>query len=504
LANIEPQSFRDKLGMLDEKGSRLAIIPAEVKGRFRRYRTIMQIALIALYLVLPWIQIHGRPLILLDLPGRHFSLFGLEFWAHDAPLIFFVLAISTVSLILVTALLGRVWCGWACPQTVFLDGLFRRIETWVEGSHLKQRELALAPLSGTKIFKKTVKWFLFIMITLVITHTFLAYFTGTEALLNMITSHPKEHWGAFLFVMVLSVLFLFDLTWFREQFCLIMCPYGRFQSVLYDKQTITVQYDETRGEPRKGFKTSDLSTNSTLSGNLDTSGIPGSQSFSEVSGTPHSVITLQQTLQQTKPTGDCVNCKRCIQVCPTGIDIRNGLQMECIACTACIDACDEIMDKVKKPRGLIRYMSSETPISFLRPRVLAYSGALFLFIVVLTTILLMKADLHVQVLRSIDTPYFRKVENNQNYIVNSYRLHVQNQKQEQTTLEIHLVDKALEEKGWKLQVPTSVLILKPQEFKMIPFLIQVPENQLSSQGKHQLQIQVQNIIRDINFVGPNQ
>ena len=465
MANLEPQSFRDKLGMLDEQGTRQAIIPAEVKGRFRNYRTGVQIFLIILFLILPWLRINGAPAILLDLPGRHFSILGLEFWAHDAPMIFFILGISTVSLVLVTALYGRVWCGWACPQTVFLDGVFRRIETWTEGTHLKRRALNAAPMSFNKFFRKSSKWFLFIAVTIVITHSFLAYFVGSDRVLDMMTQSPKENWGVFLFIMALSAIFLFDLAWFREQFCVIMCPYGRFQAVLYDRQTITVQYDEIRGEPRKGLARA-----------------------------------------QDQAQGDCVSCKRCVQVCPTGIDIRNGSQMECIACTACIDACDEIMEKVGKPKGLIRYMPSigQKTVNFFRPRVLAYSGVLLVLVSGLTWAISSKPSLHVQVLRSVDIPYFQKVDNTIEYVVNSYRLHVQNQQSRDVTLDVRFVGDAALKPGWKLQVPSAVLTFKPQDFKMIPFLVEIPKADLPADGKIKFQIQVDQVIKEMSFVGPNQ
>ena len=287
----------DRLASLDKMGGRLFIYPAQVRGFFRKWRTVTQIILIAIFLLLPWIKIGGQQAVLLDLPGRKFALFGVTFWAHDAPMIFFVLAILTMSLALMTALWGRVWCGWACPQTVFIDGVFRRIEELIEGNHIERRKLDDAPMDAKKFFKRSLKWILFTAVTLVITHSFLAYFVGADRLVEMVQHKPAENWTNFLIILVTSGIILFDFAWFREQFCIIACPYGRFQSVLMGPRSKNVVYDYNRGEPRKG----------------------------------------------KAPKGeeaDCVNCYRCVQVCPTGVDIRRGTQMECIACTACIDACD--------------------------------------------------------------------------------------------------------------------------------------------------------------------
>ncbi|MCS6838796.1 MAG: cytochrome c oxidase accessory protein CcoG [Bdellovibrionaceae bacterium] len=464
MTQLQPKSFRDRLGMIDEKGERIEIIPARPKGIWAKRRTLVHSFLIALFLVLPWIKIKGSPAVLLDIPNRHFSILGFEFWAHDAPMIFFVLGIATLSLALVTAVYGRVWCGWACPQTVFLDGVFRRIEEWVEGNHLKRRELNAAPMSLSKFIKKSLKWSLFVLFTLIITHSFLAYFVGPERVFQMVTHSPKENWENFVFVMVLSGIFLFDLAWFREQFCVIMCPYGRFQSVLYDRYTITVQYDESRGEPRKG--------------------VP---------------------LAQGQKNGDCVNCGRCVQVCPTGIDIRNGIQMECIACTACIDACDEIMEKLSKPKGLIRYMPSVQGAQFKlwRPRVMAYLFVLLAIVTGLFVVLINRPKLHLQVLRAIDVPYFEKVENNTHYIVNSYRLHVKNQTPSSQKLKITFVnhDEALK-KGWKLQIPEHILEFKAGDFKMIPFLIEIPRHDIPTHGSLSLEIKVNELTKSLNFLGP--
>lgn len=355
----------DRPPSLDEKGFRLFVIPADVKGFYRRWRNFIYFVLIFVFLVLPWTRIHGEQTVLLDLAQRRFVFFGHSFFAHDGPLVFFVLAFFVFTILLVTALWGRVWCGWACPQTVFIDTLYRRIETWIEGDYLKRRRLASQPWTLRRSLQWLCKWVLFFVVSSHIAHSFFAYFVGARSLVWVTLQAPVHHWGLFLAVQIFTLVLLADFAWFREQFCLIVCPYGRFQSTLMDKNSLTVTYDFTRGEPRKA--------------------------------------------KGLKDHGDCINCLRCVNVCPTGIDIRNGSQMECIACTACIDACDEIMGKVKKPKGLIRYTSQAAmeglPKRTWNLRTFLYSGVLVVLLVGATLSLGLRRALSVQVLRAVETPY---------------------------------------------------------------------------------------------------
>ncbi|MBS1962051.1 MAG: cytochrome c oxidase accessory protein CcoG [Bdellovibrionales bacterium] len=305
---------------LDEEGHHRAIHPTEVRGKWHSRRAVVQYILIAFFLVLPWISIGGRPLLLLDIFDRRFSVLGVVFQAHDVPLLFLFVIGFVLVVGLLTALFGRVWCGWACPQTVFVEGVFRRIEGWIEGNAFERRKAAAAGWSAERVGRAVAKWTAYFAVTLVITHSFLALFVGPEKLGAMIAAGPDASPRAFLFVLVSSAIILFDFGWFREQFCIVACPYGRIQSVFQDTKTRTVAYDANRGEPR---------------GPIRKESVAG-------------------------PRGDCVDCSRCVQVCPTGIDIRNGSsQLECIACTACMDACDEVMTRTKRPPGLIRYVSLE-------------------------------------------------------------------------------------------------------------------------------------------------
>lgn len=280
--------------------------------------------MIFIFLGLPWVRISGEQSIFLNIPARQFTIFGLKFWSHDGPMLFFVFGGFAISLIFVTAIWGRVWCGWACPQTVFIDGVYRRIEKWIEGTAPKRKLLDQSPWTADKIFKRLTKHICFLIVTLIITHSFLAYFVGAKQITEMVLRPPSENWTSFLFILITTGILYFNFAWFREQFCIIMCPYGRLQSSLFDNTTMIVGYDKARG--------------------------------------------------------DCIECNKCVNVCPTGIDIRDGVQMECIACTACMDACDDIMKKVKKPLGLIKYTSEDElagkKISKFRPRTIVY--ALFL------------------------------------------------------------------------------------------------------------------------------
>ncbi|PIT98787.1 MAG: cytochrome c oxidase accessory protein CcoG [Bdellovibrionales bacterium CG10_big_fil_rev_8_21_14_0_10_45_34] len=372
----------DRPASFEESGHRAYIYPADVSGFFRRYRTVFYTLLVIVFLVLPWTNYDGQQTLFLDLAKRKFTFFGNTFWAHDGPLIVFPLLIAVFLLTFITSLFGRVWCGWACPQTVFIDFFFRRIERWIEGSHLERRKLDLAPMSLRKVSKKAVKWGLFAVISSHIAHSFTAYFVGAQNLVWTTLAPPSEAWELFLFVQVLTAILLFNFGWFREQFCIIMCPYGRLQSVLIGQNTLNVSYDESRGEPRKGA---------------------------------------------ADPHADCVNCYRCVSVCPTGVDIRRGLQLECIACTACMDACDEVMVKINKPRGLIRYMAFDGFKFGARSAV--YLGIIALLIGGLSYALINRKPLDFKIIRAKDSPYTMVQEGGEDYVLNHFRVHISNQSQ---------------------------------------------------------------------------
>ena len=324
----------DSVTTINADGSRFFLYPADASGRFLRARRLTAGVLIAVYLLLPWIPVNGYPALFLDVAARRFHFFGLTLSAQDTWLLFFGVSGLGFALFFLTALFGRLWCGWACPQTVFLDHVYRRIERWLEGDAPARRALKVAPMSANKFFRRAAKHVLYALVALAITHLFLAYFVSIPELWLYMHEAPGEHWTSFLFVFLAAGLLYFNFAWFREQLCIVICPYGRLQSALTDDHSLVIGYDTRRGEPRGKLHRDPATSN--LLGYKAASG-SGSAAGAKL--------------------GDCIDCHRCVQVCPTGIDIRHGLQMECIGCAACIDACDEIMAKVKRPAGLIRYDS---------------------------------------------------------------------------------------------------------------------------------------------------
>ncbi|HVS51548.1 MAG TPA: cytochrome c oxidase accessory protein CcoG [Opitutaceae bacterium] len=359
---------RDSVTTIRDDGSRRFLFPADAHGRYATARRWTAYALIVFYLALPWIRIGGYPAVFLDVAARRFHLFGLTLAAQDLWLLFFLISGVGFSLFFVTALLGRVWCGWACPQTVFLDHVYRRIERWVDGDAVARRALAAAPLSAAKIFRRVVKHALYLGVSAFFTHLFLAYFVSLPEVWAMVSAAPGEHASLFVFMAAYTGLTYFIFAWFREQLCIVICPYGRIQSALTDDHTLVIGYDAKRGEPRSHRK------RETGDGRPET--FASARGLAAVAPNPSPVSSLPSPSK-----GDCVDCARCVQVCPTGIDIRQGLQIECIGCAACIDACDDVMTRLHRPRGLIRYDSLEglsgRRTRWLRPRTLLYGVLLF-------------------------------------------------------------------------------------------------------------------------------
>ena len=384
----------DSVTTINADGSRYFLHPADVKGRWNIARRIVGLVLIAVYVLLPWIPINGNPAVFLDVENRMFHLFGLTLVPQDLWVMFFAISGMGFALFFITSLLGRIWCGWACPYTVFLDHVYRRVERWIEGDAPKRRALDSAPWTAGKIAKRVTKHTAFALIAALIAHVFLSYFVSLRRLYDLMQEGPLQHATAFGIVLFLTLTLWFCFGYFREQFCIIMCPYGRLQSALTDDDTINVGYDVKRGEPR---------------------GAKG------------------------KVTGDCVDCRRCVQVCPTGIDIRNGLQLECIGCTACIDACDDIMTKVGRPKGLIRYDSfngfAGNKRRYLRPRVYAYCALAALGLGALTLVASKKArPFNATISRSGGSTFF----SDGNSIRNIYKVRIANKRNQTATVTIRL------------------------------------------------------------------
>ena len=370
---LPPETQERVLPTLNLDGTRRWMRPKLFEGRFLQRRRWLAWALIGLFTGLPYVRIGGQPVILLDVVNRRFTLFGTTFLPTDTMLLMLLLVGLFVGIFLLTAIWGRVWCGWACPQTVYMEFLYRPIERLIEGGPRAQRDLDGRRLAPRRLLTYAV----FGALSMFLAHTFLAYFVGVEALRHWITRSPFEHPAAFLVMAGTTALMFLDFGWFREQVCMVACPYGRFQSVLLDRRSLIVGYDYRRGEPR---------------GHL-----------ASRSGTANGAGAA------TRALGDCIDCGACVVTCPTGIDIRDGLQMECIHCTQCMDACDSVMDRVGRPRGLIRYSSRDeldgAPRRILRPRIVLYPILLLAVWGMLGLSLAHRQSADVTVLRGLGSPF---------------------------------------------------------------------------------------------------
>ncbi|WP_139922856.1 cytochrome c oxidase accessory protein CcoG [Hymenobacter sp. DG01] len=380
-------SYRDSIATVDAEGRRVWLYPKQPAGRLYNLRKWLSYGLLALLFAGPWLRIGGLPVLMLNLPARRFIIFGQIFWPQD----FFILLLASLTflvfIILFTVVYGRAFCGWVCPQTIFLEMVFRRIEYWLEGDAPQQKALDRAAWTWNKIWRKTTKHALFLVISFLIANTFLAYIIGTEELISIITDSPAEHLGGLTSMVLFTGVFYAVFARFREQVCTIACPYGRLQGVLLDKDSLVVAYDYRRGEQREKLRKN-----------------------------------------QVRTAGDCIDCHQCVQVCPTGIDIRNGAtQLECVNCTACIDACNRMMDLAGLPQGLIRHASvnniAEGTRFRLTGRVKAYSTVLVVLLTVLTGLLVSRSNVQATVLR---TPgqLFQKTP--QGTITNLYNISVIN------------------------------------------------------------------------------
>ena len=386
---INQESFRDSVATISSGGKRNFINPKKPKGKLFNLRTWFSIVYLLVFFTLPFIKVNDAPLFMFNILERKFIFFGMVFWPQD----FFIFAIGfltfIVFIILFTVVFGRVFCGWACPQTIFMEMVFRKIEYWIDGDSTQQKQLRAMAWNAEKIRKRTVKFIVFFALSFLIANFFLAYLISMDELIGYM-ENPGAHTGTLVSLLIFTTVFFFVYWWFREQVCIVVCPYGRLQGVLLDKNSIVVAYDHKRGEPRGKLKKAD---------DHDCANCKGDNACKSITA------KFEAYVKQ----GDCIDCFACVRVCPTGIDIRNGTQLECINCTACIDACDDIMIKVDKPTGLIRYASENSitdgiKLKFNR-RIKAYSTVLVLLLSLLVFLLISRTDLDVTLMRTAGMTY---------------------------------------------------------------------------------------------------
>lgn len=412
----DEEQYRDKISTVDKSGKRVWIYPKKPKGRFYQYRKYVTYFLLAVLFGMPFIQWNEKPFMLFNVLEAEFILFGVYFAPQDFHLFVIAMLMGIIFIALFTVIYGRLFCGWICPQTIFMEMVFRRIEYWIEGDANAQKRLNKAPWTGTKIWKKTLKQAIFILISVVIAHTFLSYIIGVKEVWTIISEPTDDHLGGFIAMIVFTGMFYGVFSVMREQVCTTICPYGRLQGVLLDEDSLAVSYDFMRGEPRGKLTKARKGKRSNCDDGCSTCKDGGSTC-------PADALKAQLDLVQpvSPPKGDCVDCGLCVQVCPTGIDIRDGVQLECVNCTACIDACDEVMIKIKKPTGLIRIDSHNGILakkkSIWNPRVLAYSFVLIILLGLESFMFLSRSEVETLLLR---TPGMLYQETEDGYISNLY------------------------------------------------------------------------------------
>lgn len=464
----DTEAYRDSIATVDQDGKRIWLYPKKPSGRFYNARTIVSLVFLAVFLVFPFIKYNGEQLFLFNVLERKFIFFGILFTPQDFHLFVLVLLTFFVFIILFTVVFGRLFCGWVCPQTVFMEMFFRRIEYWIEGDAGAQRKLDASPWNSEKIRKKTLKHLIFFAISFVVSNYFLAYIITMDEVLKIVREPVTQHWGGFFAILGFSGVFYGVFARMREQVCTTICPYGRLQGVLLVKDSIVVAYDHKRGEPRGKLK-------------------------------KNPVEQIRASVQ-----GDCIDCKLCIAVCPTGIDIRNGTQLECTNCTACIDACDQIMEKVDKPKGLIRY-DSETGINsgvrrIFTPRVYAYSFVLMALLALDVVLIANRGMIESIILRSPGQLYQEK---DAEHITNLYTYKLINKSGKDLPFELKL-----KQPEGKIEfVGQSHDQLKKDKVAEGAFFVNMPLNQLNGR-KTELEIEVISngkVIDKVttNFMGPN-
>ena len=433
----DSEEFRDSVSHIDAEGHRVWFYPKKPFGRLYNLRSLVSWIYLLVFFTIPFIKVNGEPLFLFNISERKFILFAVRFWPQD----FFIFMIGMVAFIvfiaLFTVIFGRVFCGWVCPQTIFMEMVFRKIEYWIEGDAAHQRALNKLPWNREKITKKTLKVSIFFVVSVFIANTFLSYIIGIDKLYKIVTEPLSQHLGGFALMNIFSAVFFFIYLWFREQACLVVCPYGRMQGVLLDKHSIVVAYDHHRGEPRS---------------------------------------KPQKETNTNK--GDCIDCFECVRVCPTGIDIRNGTQLECTNCTACIDACNHIMEKVHKPEGLIRYASEHSIQTGKKLRIsgrmMAYSFVLLLLIGLESFLLITRSDLDVHMVRAKGTLFYNEPDGR---VSNLYNVKIINKTHNDLPVEFALSNL----QGEVRLVGNPNLIIKKDSLLDTQIFVIIPANAIDEQ-----------------------
>jgi cytochrome c oxidase accessory protein FixG len=458
---LKDESFRDSISTINKEGKRNWIFAQKPKGRFYTARSVVSVFYLLLFFTIPFVRVNDSPFFLFNVLERRFIFFGVTFWPQD----FFIFGIGMLTFILFvvlfTVVFGRVFCGWACPQTIFMEMVFRKIEYWIEGDARHQRALNKMAYNREKIIKKGSKHLVFFIVAFIIANTFLAYIIGTDELFKMIEEPVSKHAGGFSAILIFTGAFYAVYAWFREQVCLIVCPYGRLQGVMTDKNSILVAYDYLRGEPRGHLKKTERTD-----------------------------------------LGDCIDCYQCVKVCPVAIDIRNGTQLECTNCTACIDACDHIMEQIDKPKGLIRY-ASESGIANreklrITPRIIAYSSVLTVLIGVLVLLLVTRKDIDTTILR---TPgmLFQKQENEM--ISNLYTIKLLNKTHQAMPIRLEL-----ESEYGSIKMIGKEIMAQKESKAETEFFVLLPKNKIKNRkteikiGVYSGDLKIETI--KTNFLGP--
>ncbi|GAA0873908.1 cytochrome c oxidase accessory protein CcoG [Wandonia haliotis] len=439
----EQETYRDKIATVDEKGKRIWIFPKKPSGKFYDYRKWVSYLLLVFLFAGPHIKIGGEPMLMFNVIERKFVIFGQVFWPQDFYIFAIALVLMVVFIVLFTVIYGRLFCGWVCPQTIFMEMVFRRIEYWIEGDWTHQKKLDQMPWNGEKIRKRILKHAIFWGISFLIANTFLAYIIGADALWEIQTANPMEHLGGLIALIIFTTVFYAVFARLREQVCTTICPYGRLQGVLLDRNSIVITYDHVRGEERGKFRK-----------NED---------------------------RKESGKGDCIDCGQCVNVCPTGIDIRNGTQLECVNCTACIDACDHMMESVGLEKGLIRYDSENgvntgTRFRWTR-RIKAYTAVLALLLAVLVVLVVTRTDFDATILRQRGATY---QELQDGRISNIYEIDLSNKTKKEYTVELRI----LEGKG-EIEAVVKDMVLLPEKHMRERFLIKMDQDDVKK-GKNEL------------------